>query len=91
MWIIRKKKIKTIQNIISSSAPHNIVRHLINFTTFPRLGLFFEIDPATGVIMAKLQSGTVFDRDRAETEYEIHVDIEDNFQGNGSNDKLYSK
>lgn len=46
--------------------------------------MFFEIDPATGVINAKLQPGIVFDRDRSETEFEIHVDIEDNFQGNGS-------
>lgn len=60
------------------------MQHLINFLTFPRLGLFFEIDPLSGLISARLQGETKFDRDLGETEHDIYVEIEDNYQGNGS-------
>lgn len=60
------------------------MQHLINFLTFPRLGYFFEIDPLSGLISVRLQGETKFDRDHGETEHDIYVDIEDNFQGNGS-------
>lgn len=45
---------------------------------------FFEIDPLTGLIKARLQGDTVFDRDRGDIEHIIHVDYQDNYRGNGS-------
>lgn len=56
---------------------------MIIIICFLRLGLFFEIDPLSGLISARLQGETKFDRDLGEKEHDIYVDIEDNYQGNG--------
>lgn len=57
---------------------------MINYPQFPDLRKFFEINVTSGLIQVKLQSDSVLDRDNGITQHEIHVNIEDNYQGNGS-------
>lgn len=58
---------------------------MINFIQFPNLIKYFEIDLLKGILQVKLQIGAKLDRDHGETEHDIYINIEDNYQGNGSN------
>lgn len=64
--------------------PHNKCQRLINYRNFPILNNYFEIEPLNGLILARLVGGAIFDRDRGEKFFDIHVDVEDNYQGNGN-------
>lgn len=77
-------------NYLFFPAPHNKVQHMINYIQFPNLMKYFEIDLLQGIIKVKLQSGAVLDRDHGESEHDVYINIEDNYQGNGSNlNKLF--
>lgn len=68
---------------IDRDPPHNTLEYMINYPQFPDLRKFFEINVTSGLIQVKLQSDSVLDRDNGITQHEIHVNIEDNYQGNG--------
>lgn len=57
---------------------------MINYLQFPSLGRYFEIDELTGQLSVRLQGDAVLDRDHGEDTHDIHINILDNFQGNGS-------
>lgn len=64
--------------------PHNICQRVINYRNFPILNNYFEIEPLTGLILARLVGAAIFDRDRGEKFFDIHIDVSDNYQGNGN-------
>lgn len=66
------------------TGPHNITHYMINFAQFPNLGRYFAIEELSGLLSVRLQGDTVLDRDNGEDTHDIHINIEDNFQGNGS-------
>ncbi|XP_037029736.1 cadherin-23-like [Bradysia coprophila] len=76
-----------IQIILTSDMdrdpPHNITHFMINFLQFPNLGRYFGIDELSGQLSVKLQGDAVLDRDNGEDTHDIHINIEDNYQGNG--------
>lgn len=57
---------------------------MINFPDFPTLGRYFGIDELSGQLSVRLQGDAVLDRDHDEDTHDIHIKIEDNYQGNGS-------
>lgn len=57
---------------------------MINYSQFPNLGRYFEIDELSGQLSVRLQGDAVLDRDNGEDTHDIHINILDNYQGNGS-------
>lgn len=57
---------------------------MINYLQFPNLGRYFEIDELSGQLAVRLQGDAVLDRDGDEKTHDIHIEIKDNYQGNGS-------
>lgn len=66
------------------TAPHNVIQYMINYLQFPNLGRYFEIDELSGQLSVRLQGDYVLDRDHGEDTHDIHINIQDNYQGNGS-------
>lgn len=57
---------------------------MINKVQFPDLGRYFGIDEETGQLSVSLLGDAVLDRDRGDETHDIHIDIQDNWNGNGS-------
>lgn len=62
---------------------------MINYVQFPRLARYFEIDELSGQLIVRLQGDAVLDRDNGEDRHEIHINIQDNYQGNGSTSLIF--
>lgn len=59
-----------------------MIQYLIDYSQFPDLDRYIQIDGASGVLRAELK-GTIFDRDRGYESFDIQIIIRDNYQGNG--------
>lgn len=63
--------------------PHNVTQFYINYRIYPNLQRYFAVDELTGLVTVELFGSYELDRDHGEPEHFIHVNFEDNFQGNG--------
>lgn len=59
------------------------MQYTINFLGNMDLLKYFEMDPATGQIKVNLQSGLELDRDGGPAFFNIPIEVQDNYGGNG--------
>jgi hypothetical protein len=64
--------------------PHNKIQFTINYMQHAELQKFFKIDDTTGDLIVQLQGENHLDRDEGSPTHDIHLNVEDNYQGNGS-------
>lgn len=64
-------------------APHCDLRFTINYVNSPELQNLFKVDITTGDLSVNLVNNAYLDRDNGVEFHLIHINIEDNYLGNG--------
>lgn len=65
------------------TAPHNVIQYTINYAEHPNLQKYFAINQTSGRLQVELQDNIELDRDHGEYIHSIHINLEDNYLGNG--------
>lgn len=76
--------VQVIANDEDRDAPYNILKYIISYSTFPDLEKYFGINITTGLLSVMLLGNNKLDRDHGIDSHAIHIEISDNYQGNGS-------